>query len=276
MLMPAIRDLGRVYEYWRRASVSIDKLEGFLQSPRELRDAPGAPPLKFSRGDISLHCVSIPGVMEETSTFIPGGSLVVLLGANGSGKSTLLGLVARQLKPATGSVLIDGQDISGVTLESLRQQVSLLGPDLPLMRGSVRRNLCYRDPSASDQAQALALRRAGARQLVDELPRGLETRLGSGGAGLSVGQRQRLALARGLLGEPGVLLLDEMDANLDEASREMLLDMLPGYPGTVILATHDASLAALADLTLTLHNGKLEMHSAQVRHGETLAIAARG
>ena len=257
MLIPPIRDLGRVYEYWRRASVSIDKLENFLSTRPEVINAKGAEPLRIDTGGIQLHNVSIEGVLDEVSTGIPGGSVVALLGANGSGKSTLMGLLGRQIDAEAGSILIDGQDIRGVTLKSLHECVSILGPDLPLMRGSFRRNLCYREPNASEETQWAALRMSGAADLVIALPRGLDTRLSSRGTNLSVGQRQRIALARSILGQPPILLLDEVDANLDEEAKELFYSMVRNYPGTVVMATHDARLASLADITWILADRQL-------------------
>jgi ABC-type multidrug transport system fused ATPase/permease subunit len=258
MLVPPIRDLGRVYEYWRRASVSIDKLEQFLSSKPEVLDVEDAKPLRLGQGRIQLHCLSSAGVLDETSIDIPGGSLVAILGANGSGKSTLLALLDRQLEPDSGTIFIDGQDIQGVTLKSLRHAVSILGPDLPLMRGSVRRNLCYRNPKASEDDQWTALHLAGAAELVQSLPHGLDTRLSSRATNLSVGERQRLALARAVLGKPRILLLDELDANLDEESKELFRTMIQNYPGTVLMATHDTELAQIADISFTLVDGRLQ------------------
>jgi ABC-type multidrug transport system fused ATPase/permease subunit len=257
MLIPPIRDLGRVYEYWRRASVSIDKLENFLSTKPEVIDAKGAEPLRIETGDIELRDLSVEGVLDNVSASIPGGAVVALLGANGSGKSTLLGLIGRQINTEAGSVLIDGQDVRGVTLKSMRQCVSILGPDLPLMRGSFRRNLCYREPNAPEEMQWAALRMAGAEELVSALPKGLDTRLSSRGANLSVGQRQRIALARAVLGQPPILLLDEVDANLDDEAKDLFCRMIRNYPGTVVMATHDAHLASLADITWMLADNKL-------------------
>jgi len=277
MLIPPIRDLGRVYEYWRRASVSIEKLEQFLSSKPEVLDVEGAKPLRLGQGRIQLHCLSSAGVLNETSIDIPGGSLVAILGANGSGKSTLLALLDRQLEPDSGTIFIDGQDIQGVTLKSLRHAVSILGPDLPLMRGSVRRNLCYRNPRASEDDQWAALRMAGAAELVQALPRGLDTRLSSRATNFSVGERQRLALARAVLGKPRILLLDELDANLDEESKDFFRTMIQSYPGTVLMATHDSELARIADISFTLVDGRLQTQiaSAVTQPAESIASAGR-
>jgi ABC-type multidrug transport system fused ATPase/permease subunit len=133
VLTPPIRDLGRVYEYWRRASVAIQKLKDFLSSRSEVTEAKNAKALVVHQGDIELRDVSCTGVLDSLNARVPGGSLVAILGPNGSGKSTLLSLIARQIDPDTGSVLIDDQDIKGVTLESLHASVSITGPDLPLM-----------------------------------------------------------------------------------------------------------------------------------------------
>jgi ATP-binding cassette subfamily B protein len=261
VLTPPIRDLGRVYEYWRRASVAIQKLKDFLSSRSEITEAKNAHALVINKGDIELHDVACMGVLESVNASIPGGSLVAILGPNGSGKSTLLSLIARQIDPDAGQILIDKQDVKGVTLESLHENVSITGPDLPLMRGSVRRNLCYRNPKAPEETYWKALREAGAEELVRSLPEGLDTRLNSRGSNLSVGQRQRLALARAILGQPPILLLDEVDAPLDHDARQSLYSLIRAYPGTVVAATHDARLAGIADIHWTLTDSTLKTSS---------------
>ena len=143
------------------------------------------------------------------------------------------------------------------TLRSRLRQIGMVAPDLPLMRGTVRRNLTYRKPAATDAELDRVLMACHLDELLDELPNGLNTWLTEGGRNLSVGQRQRLALGRALLGNPPVLLLDEPTQNLDEASREVFRRVIAHNKGTVLLVTHDAGVAALADHVWSMDDGRI-------------------
>jgi ABC-type multidrug transport system fused ATPase/permease subunit len=139
----------------------------------------------------------------------------------------------------------------------VRRAIGMVAPELPLLRGSLRRNLAYRCPSVEQDEFDRVCALCGVDEIVARLPRGLETRLREGGLGLSLGERQRVALARALMGTPDVLLLDEIDANLDTQALGALERVLAHFPGTVLLATHDARLAQAADVVWRLDDGRL-------------------
>ncbi len=238
MLAPQLRDLGRVHEYWRGARVSREKIIQFLNTPSLIAQQPDVKDLKLSHGKIEFRNVSAVGVIKNFSHCANGGERIALVGPNGAGKSTLLSLVVRLLDPDSGQILIDGQDISACSLRSLRASIGMVSPDLPLLRGSLERNLKYRLPNAGKTQIQQAISFCGIDSLAATLPRGMRTRLTEGGLNLSVGQRARLTLARALLGKPPILLLDEAEANLDSSATQLIDQVLASYPGTILMVTH--------------------------------------
>lgn len=256
MLAPALRDLGRVHEYWRGARVAREKILQFLQAKGRIWQPRGAPDLKIRHGAIKFERVSVGDSIHDFSRRADGGQRIALLGPNGSGKSTLLGLVTRLQDPDQGRVLIDGQNIAMCSLESLRANIGMVGPDLPLLRGSIERNLRYRYPHASAEQLQEVMQLCGVDEMVAGMARGLRTRISEGGRNLSAGQRARLALARALLGAPPILLLDEADANLDGESETLIQRVLQGYRGTILIVSH--RYPRLAKMDQVWHLGRSE------------------
>ena len=238
MLAPALRDLGRVHEYWRGARVSREKIQQFLTAGGRIWQQRGAPELKVSSGIIEFQNIHVGDSIRDFSQRAEAGQRIALVGPNGAGKSTLLALVARLFDPDEGRILIDGQDIAKCSLQSLRVNIGIAGPDLPLLRGSVERNLKYRLPQASKQQLDEIFHLCGINQLIASLPQGLRTRITDGGKNLSAGQRARISLARALLGAPSILLLDEADANLDKDAASLIEQLLQNYAGTILMVSH--------------------------------------
>lgn len=247
MLAPALRDLGRVHEYWRGARVAREKILQFLQAEGRIWQPRGAPQLKVRQGAIKFERVSVGDSIHDFSRRAEGGQRIALVGPNGSGKSTLLGLVTRLQDPDQGRVLIDGQNVAMCGLDSLRANIGMVGPDLPLLRGSIERNLRYRYPQANHEQLQEVIQLCGIDQMVAGMDQGLRTRINEGGRNLSVGQRARLALARALLGAPPILLLDEADANLDAESEDIIQRVLQAYKGTVLMVSHRCPRLAKMD-----------------------------
>jgi len=185
------------------------------------------------------------------------GQVVAIVGPNGAGKSTLLSLIARLTDPDSGCVRVDGQDIARAKLSGVRGAIGVVGPDLALLRGSVRKNLLYRKPKADQTEIDGVCKLCGVDEILDSLTDGVDTRLTEGGANLSLGQRQRIALARALVGQPRILLLDEADANLDPKAARALDRVLAAYKGTVLLITHRPDRLASADVIWHLEDGRL-------------------
>jgi ABC-type multidrug transport system fused ATPase/permease subunit len=259
LLVAPLRDLGRVQEYWHNSRVSLEKMEGFLATPARMRDDPGAPDLDPGPGRLEMDAVELEGSLGGASAVAEPGSVVALVGPNGAGKSSLLAVVARLIDPDAGRVLLDGQDLSQRNLESVRRAVSMVGPDLPLLRGTVERNLRYRSPDAPEEELMRVWSLCGLDEVLADLPDGLETKVRDGGKNLSAGQRQRIALGRALLGDPQVLLLDEADANLDAGARDVVDRVIreQGRRSTVIVVSHRAEVLEWADVIWRMDGGRL-------------------
>ncbi|MDQ4086515.1 MAG: ABC transporter ATP-binding protein/permease [Pseudomonadota bacterium] len=261
-----IRSLGFAQDYWRRAWISRRKIQQFLRSRSRPVASPFQHELRLRRGTIEFDGVCVAGALENISGSIGGGERVAVVGPSGAGKSTLLGIVARLVEPDAGEVLLDGKPLASCSLRSSSREIGMVSGDLPLMRGTLRRNITYRRPSATDAEIWQVAAACGLEETVRKLPSGLDFWVTEGGKNLSLGERQRLALARAILGYPRILLLDEPTANLDEASRQVFREVLVRYPGTILLATHDADDAALMDQVWRLDGGRLVETSAGNRH----------
>lgn len=256
-LMPPLRDLGRVQEYWHNSRVSRQKIQEFLHSSNLIVEIPDAPDLEISQGNLRFENVNFGGILNEINATAKAGQAIAIVGSNGVGKSTLLSLVARLIDPDGGTIYLDGQDISQYNLKSLRASIGMASPDLPLLRGSVGRNLRYRSPKADEREIARVWQLCGIDELLAELPRGEKTKIAEAGKGLSAGQRQRISLARAILGNPKLLLLDEIDANLDPQATAIVDRVLESYQGTVLIITHRPERLALVDAIWHLENGKI-------------------
>ncbi len=261
LLAPRLQDLGRVYEYWNGALIARQKQQQLLALQavgRPVRGR-GGRRLKDGPGRLQFKGVHLGHVLKGVNATIETGERVAIVGPNGAGKSTLLRVIAGILDPDEGSVLLDGQNIAKTRWRDLRRAFALVSPDLPLLRGSLRLNLTYGAPKRTDRDLADIVDLLGLSDLVDRLPKGLDSRVSELGEGLSTGERARIALGRALLTRPRVLLLDEADANLDQGAGALLDRALGLGRGTVVFITHDPIRAAEADRVFHLDQGKLEV-----------------
>lgn len=254
----AFRNLGRVHEHHQSAQVSRSKIYEFMRTKNLKGRSSSLPDLVVDQGEICFQNVSLKDALENITTTAPAGSRVALVGSNGAGKSTLLNIVARLIDPDSGSVSIDGQDISKSNLKSIRNAIGIVSPDLPLLRGSVGYNLRYRLPDASPEDVAKVRELCELDTLIDHLPGGEAFRIQESGKNLSLGQRHRLAVARALLGDPKILIIDEIDANLDPDAASVIDRVLDRHPGTVLMVTRSETRLEKADILWHLANGRLE------------------
>jgi len=249
--------LALAHEYWRRGQVSWRKIVDFLNSSSQELSAPHQLRLGSRPGDIALTGVSVPGALSNVSGVIGASRRVAILGPGGSGKSTLLSVIAGLTEPEAGHVSFGGRPASEYTRLSVFRAFGMMSPDLPLVRGSLRRNISYR-PSRSPEADlAWTLATTGLDRLVASLPDGLDTWVTEGGTNLSAGQREHIAFGRALFGNPPVLLLDEPCARLDPAARRTVREAIRRHRGAVVIATLDARDAELADEVWFMEAGRL-------------------
>ncbi|HGL9185300.1 TPA: ABC transporter ATP-binding protein [Neisseria gonorrhoeae] len=240
-----------------------------LSKPHTILDKPNALPLKVSQGEIKFEHVDFSyeagkPLLNGFNLTIRPGEKVGLIGRSGAGKSTIVNLLLRFYEPQSGTVLIDGQDISGVTQESLRAQIGLVTQDTSLLHRSVRDNIIYGRPDATDAEMVSAAERAEAAGFIPDLSdakgrRGYDAHVGERGVKLSGGQRQRIAIARVMLKDAPILLLDEatsaLDSEVEAAIQESLDKMMDGK--TVIAIAHRLSTIAAMDRLVVLDKGRI-------------------
>lgn len=256
-LSNAFRGLGRVHEYRQSARVSESKILEFLKSRTMRGRSPTLPPLQVTAGSIRFEKIALDDCLRGITAFAPGGSRVALVGPNGAGKSTLLQIAARLIDPSSGRVLIDDQNLVECNLQSVRSVIGIISPDLPLLRGSVRYNLSYRWPCATETEIERVRKLCQLDEFLETLPGGEAFRLQEAGKNLSLGQRHRLAVARAILGDPALLIVDEIDANLDPHAAEVLDRVMDDFAGTILMVTRSKSRLARADYIWHLEAGQL-------------------
>lgn len=264
MLMRPIRQTGMLTASVVQAVTAADRVLEIVDQPSAVQEAPGATELPPLQGKIQLrgvHFAYEPGqpVLTDVNLTVQPGEVVALVGPTGAGKTTLVHLVPRFYDPQQGQVLLDGHDVRTVTLSSLRRQVGTALQRVFLFNGTIRANIAFGKPEATFGEVQTAARLAQIHDEIMAMPHGYDTPLGEGGAGLSGGQRQRLALARVLLTDPRVLILDEVSSELDaitEAKLRTALEQSFAGRSTLVIA-HRLWTVQRADRIVVLDQGRI-------------------
>ncbi|SNB57179.1 ATP-binding cassette, subfamily B [Marinobacter sp. es.042] len=263
-LLWPLTGLAEVIDLFERAMASTRRILDLLAEPVHVRDEGGKALAEPVKGDVELEKVSFHyrssgAGIRDISLTVPAGNTLALVGATGSGKSTLIKLLLRFYDPSNGQIRIDGQPIRDLSLQSLRGAIGLVSQDVYLFEGTIRENLAYGNPDASDVEIIDAAKTAEAWSFIEALPEGLNTPVGERGVRLSGGQRQRLSLARALLKDPPILVLDEATSAVDNETEAAIQRSLKriGHNRTVIMIAHRLSTIVDADTIAVIEGGKV-------------------
>ena len=269
-----IRRLGMVIAVLAQAASSGERVIEILDERSEVVERPGACELKGIRGHVSFEGVSFSyfhqlPVLSGISFEVQPGQLVAILGTTGSGKSSIINLIPRFYDPTEGRILIDGRDIREATLNSLRSQIGIVLQDTTLFADTVKNNISFGSPDATEDEIIGAAEAAQVHGFISQLPEGYETFVGEQGRTLSGGQKQRIAIARAILGDPRILILDDATASVDTETERLIQIALENlmFGRTSFVIAQRLSTVRKADLILVLHDGKI---AARGTHSELI------
>jgi ABC-type multidrug transport system fused ATPase/permease subunit len=296
-LFEPIQQLSQLYTTYQSGMAALEKIFQLLDTKPTLEDLPNAPALGPIRGEVRFEDVSFAYrprskpraasngaappdedaevlALEHVDLDVPAGQTIALVGATGAGKSTMAKLAARFYDPTRGRVLVDGHDLREVSSHSLRSQMGIVPQEAFLFSGSVRENIAFGRPDASDEQVRAAAAAVGADEFISELPRGYDTEVGERGAQLSAGQRQLIAFARALIADPRILILDEATSNVDlhtEGRIEAAMRRLLAGRTSIVIA-HRLSTIRQAGRIVVLEHGQI---AEQGTHDELIAAGGR-
>jgi subfamily B ATP-binding cassette protein MsbA len=272
-----MRELSKMTDAYSKAAVGYERIRELLDIDHQVKDLPGARRAPAFRGRIELTNVSFgyePNypVLKQISMMVEPGQVAALVGPTGSGKTTIINLISRLYDPDTGTVKIDGTDVKLFQQESLRQQISFVLQDTLLFHGPVWYNIAYGKPGASREEVRRAAELANAHEFIEQMPQGYDTVIGERGITLSGGQRQRIAIARAVIRNTPILILDEASSGLDTASEKLVFDALDRLMEgkTSIVIAHRLPTIQSADLIFVVSDGEI------VERGDHVSLLGKG
>jgi len=276
MFDPA-RKLSKIYNNVQLSVASAERVFGYMDTVPEAHDSEGAPALPKMKHHIAFHdvCFSYDGtepVLTAVNLDVKLGEMVAIVGFSGAGKSTLVALIPRFFDATSGQITIDGTDIRDGSLLSLRRQIGIVPQENVLFKDSVRNNICYGEISYSEERMIAAAKAAYAHDFIMKLPEGYDTVIGERGATLSGGECQRLAIARAILKDPSILILDEATSSLDSESEQAIQRALDTFVKgrTTFIIAHRLSTVMKADRIVVIDKGRIVEIG---KHQELLAAA---
>lgn len=278
MIAPIVQ-MSNIGSQLTEAFAGLDRTEEIMNTPLEADDRTRTLSLQEFSGDIKFEDVSFAyeedkEVIKGVSFHAPAGSVTALVGTSGSGKTTIAGLAATFLNPDSGKITLDGNDLQTVTLESFRSRLGVVLQDDFLFEGTIRENILFPRPNASEEDLQKAVIAAHVQEFTDRFEDGLDTLIGERGVKLSGGQRQRIAIARAILADPRILILDEATSNLDTESETLiqasLKELMKGR--TTFVIAHRLSTIRQADQILVVEKGNIVERG---KHDELIALEGR-
>jgi subfamily B ATP-binding cassette protein MsbA len=278
MIAPIVQ-MSNIGSQLTEAFAGLDRTEEIMNMPLESDDKKRTVQLEVIKGDIRFENVSFAyesgkDVVKGISFDAPAGSVTALVGTSGSGKTTIAGLAATFLNPDSGVVYLDGHDLQTITLDAFRAQLGVVLQDDFLFEGTIRENILFPRPDSSEAQLEMSVKAAHVHEFTDRFEQGLDTLIGERGVKLSGGQRQRIAIARAILADPRILILDEATSNLDTESESLIQASLKElmHGRTTFVIAHRLSTIRQADQILVIEQGQVVE---QGRHEELLAKKGR-
>ena len=276
-----VRTLGRVIPAVIVAAAAGERIFATLDAEPEVRDAPNAVTLPPLKGHVMFDNVSLAyngrrRAVRNISFEAQPGQMIALLGATGAGKSTIMHLISRFYDPSEGTVSIDGYDLRTATRSSLRHQIGVVLQDTTLFAATIRENISFGKPAASDEEILAAANAALAHEFISEMPEGYDTHVGERGVSLSGGQKQRLAIARAILTNPRVLILDDATASVDSETEQLIQSALENLmqSRTTFVIAHRLSTIRKADLILIIDKGRIVARGTHATLSQTSPLYA--
>ena len=274
-----LTQVGRELRHLFTGLADATEMREILDMPHHVRDVPGAKPLQVSKGAVTFNNVDFyfhegHPVFQKFDLKIRGGEKVALVGPSGGGKSTITKLLLRLYDVSGGSIEIDGQDIAHVSLESLREKIAFVPQEPVLFHRTLLENIRYGRRDATEAEVIEAARQAHCHEFIEKLPRRYETYVGERGVKLSGGERQRIAIARAILKDAPILVLDEATSSLDSESESFIQDALQHFMQgrTVLVIAHRLSTVMKMDRIVVIEDGHI---TAEGRHEELIAKSGR-